>query len=206
MWPGMAYYLTLFYPPSRTGKRIGQYFTAAQVSAAVVGLVSAGFQKLDGDRGLVGFQWMFLVYGVLTITVGFLLLWWLPDRPCAPGQTPPPRPRFLRWLPRSPPALTGADAAVHYTDLARAYHRPNWTWRDLLRVLADWRIWPLLVMYFGVVGVGIGTQLYSTVIIHATDPSLSGIQLSLLSAPIWIVSFPLPSLLLSPLILTPEGY
>jgi hypothetical protein len=42
---GMAYYLTLFYPPSRTRKRIGQYFTAAQVSAAVVGLVSAGFQK-----------------------------------------------------------------------------------------------------------------------------------------------------------------
>jgi hypothetical protein len=41
----MAYYLTLFYPPSRTRKRIGQYFTAAQVSAAVVGLVPAGFQK-----------------------------------------------------------------------------------------------------------------------------------------------------------------
>lgn len=31
MWPGMAYYLTLFYPPSRTGKRIGMYFTAALV-------------------------------------------------------------------------------------------------------------------------------------------------------------------------------
>ena len=26
LWPGMAYYLTLFYPPSRTGKRIGMYF------------------------------------------------------------------------------------------------------------------------------------------------------------------------------------
>ncbi|KAJ9643434.1 hypothetical protein H2199_004113 [Coniosporium tulheliwenetii] len=56
MWPGMSYYLTLFYPPSRTGKRIGQYFTAAQVSAAVGGLVSAGFQKMDGLGGLVGFQ------------------------------------------------------------------------------------------------------------------------------------------------------
>ena len=60
MWPGMAYYLTLFYPPSRTGKRIGQYFTAAQVSAAVVGLVSAGFQLMDGLGGLVGFQ--FVIY------------------------------------------------------------------------------------------------------------------------------------------------
>merc|ERR1711937_612161 len=50
MWPGMSYYLTLFYPPSRTGKRIGMYFTAAQVSAAVVGLVSGGFQIVPFRR------------------------------------------------------------------------------------------------------------------------------------------------------------
>src|ERR1700712_4832159 len=86
MWPGMSYYLTLFYPPSRTGKRIGQYFTAAQVSAAVVGLVSAGFQKMDGLGGLVGFQWMFLLWGLCAIILGVLLLWWLPDRPLPPGQ------------------------------------------------------------------------------------------------------------------------
>ena len=76
MWPGMSYYLTLFYPPSRTGKRIGRYFTASQMSAAVVGLVSAGFQKMDGVGGLVGFQWMFLIYGIVGFVVGISLLWW----------------------------------------------------------------------------------------------------------------------------------
>lgn len=187
MWPGMAYYLTLFYPPSRTGKRIGQYFTAAQVSAAVVGLVSAGFQKMDGLGGLVGFQWMFLLYGLVGILVGFSLLWWLPDRPLAPGQVPE-RTRWLDWLPKSPPALTGEDAVIHYHDLTRVYHRPRWTVKTLGAVMLDWRLWPLLLMYFGVVGVGIGVQNYSTVIIHAINPKLTGIQLSLLSAPIWIVS------------------
>lgn len=187
MWPGMAYYLTLFYPPSRTGKRIGQYFTAAQVSAAVVGLVSAGFQKMDGDGGLVGFQWMFLLYGLVTIVVGFLLIWWLPDRPTPPGEPLPERSKYLRWLPRSPPALKGRDAEIHYHDLRRVYHRPQWTLRDLLRVFMDWRLWPLLAMYFGVVGVGIGVQNYGTVIIKATNPKLTDIQLSLLFAPIWIV-------------------
>ncbi|KAG2418181.1 hypothetical protein HFD88_001282 [Aspergillus terreus] len=186
MWPGMAYYLTLFYPPSRTGKRIGQYYTAAQVSAAVVGLVSAGFQEMDGDQGLVGFQWMFLVYGIITIAVGIVLLWWLPDRPTAPGEEAPTK-KYLRWLPRSRPALTGRDAEIHYHDLKRVYHRPQWTLRDLLHVFMDWRLWPLLIMYFGVVGVGIGVQNYSTVIIKAINPSLSGIDLSLLSAPIWIM-------------------
>ena len=187
MWPGMAYYLTLFYPPSRTGKRIGQYFTAAQVSAAVVGLVSAGFQKMDGLGGLVGFQWMFLLYGLVAVIVGFGLLWWLPDRPLPPGQEFE-QSRWMRWLPQSPPALTGEDAMIHYYDLTRVYHRPRWTLKTLGLVFLDWRLWPLLLMYFGVVGVGIGVQNYATVIIQATNPELTSIQLSLLSAPIWIVS------------------
>lgn len=184
----MSYYLTLFYPPSRTGKRIGYYFTAAQLSAAVVGLVSAGFQEMDGLQGLVGFQWMFLLYGIVGVCCGISLLWWLPDRPIAPGQEDHRTSRFWpRWLPRSPPALSGEAARIHYEDLTRVYHSRAWGWKDLLYVLLDWRLWPLVVMYFGVVGVGIGVQNYGTVIIRGTNPKLSGIDLSLLFAPIWIV-------------------
>ena len=151
----MAYYLTLFYPPSRTGKRIGLYFTAAQVSATVVGLVSAGFQKMDGRGGLVGFQWMFLLYGLVAIVLSIALLWWLPDRPLSPGEKPI-RSGWHRWIPQSPPALTGEDAQTHYRDLTRVYRRRRWTLSDLWRVLIDWRPPPLVLMYFAVVGVGIG--------------------------------------------------
>lgn len=129
MWPGMAFYLTLFYPPSRTGKRIGMYFTSAQVSAAVVGLVSAGFQKMDGLGGLVGFQWMFLVYGLLAVVLGVTLLWWLPDRPRVPGTAPaPPAHAWLAWVPRTPDALTGEDAVVHYTTCAASTTRVPGAW------------------------------------------------------------------------------
>ena len=187
MWPGMAYYLTLFYPPSRTGKRIGMYFTASQVSAAVVGLVSAGFQEMDGLGGLVGFRWMFLIYGLCGVVLGVSLLWWLPDRPLAPGEVRA-RSWYSRWLPASPEALKGEDAVVHYHDLRRVYHARVWNLRDLWHVLIDWRLWPLVLMYFGVVGVGIGTQLYGNVIIASIDPGFTSIQVSLLFAPIWMVS------------------
>jgi MFS family permease len=187
MWPGMAYYLTLFYPPPRTGKRIGMYFTSAQVSASVVGLVSAGFQLMDGLGGLVGFQWMFLLYGLCAIILGVGLLWWVPDRPLAPGEEIK-RTGIMKWLSAPKPVLTGEDAQVHYEDLTRVYHPRMWGVRDLLRVLIDWRLWPLMLMYFGVVGVGIGTQLYGTVILAGIDSSFTGVQLSLLFALIWIVS------------------
>ncbi|KAJ4385102.1 hypothetical protein N0V85_008244 [Neurospora sp. IMI 360204] len=185
MWPGMSFYLTLFYPPSRTGKRIGYYFTASQLSAAVVGLVSAGFQKMDGLHGFTGFQWMFLVYGVLGIALGIALLFWLPDRPLAPGEQRV-RHKWLRWLPTSPEALTGEDALIHYQDLKRVYHSRPWNMKDLWYVLIDWRLWPLVLMYFGVVGVGIGTQLYGSVIIASINPNFSDITVSLLFAPIWL--------------------
>jgi hypothetical protein len=71
--------------------------------------------------------------------------------------------------------------------MKRVYHNTQWTWTDLLHVFMDWRLWPLLVMYFGVVGVGIGTQLYANLIIQAINPNLSGVVISLLTAPIWIV-------------------
>lgn len=189
MWPGMSYYLTLFYPPSRTAKRIGWYFTAAQVSAAVVGLVSAGFQLMDGARGLVGFQWMFLVYGVVGALWGILLLWWLPERPLPPGQERDKKTLglLLRYLPSPAEALKGEDLEIHYWDLRRVYHARPWTWGDFGGVLLDWRLWPLTLMYFGVVGVGIGTQLYGTVIISGINPRFTGVQLSLLFAPIWIM-------------------
>lgn len=186
MWPGMSYYLTLFYPPSRTGKRIGRYFTASQMSAAVVGLVSAGFQKMDGLGGLVGFRWMFLLYGMVGFMVGISLLWWLPDRPMPPGEVRV-RTGLLKYLRASKPALTGEDARIHYEDLTRVYHRNMWSLQDLWSVMTDWRIYPLVIMYFGVVGVGNGTQAYATVIIRGINPKLTGIQLSLLSAPIWIM-------------------
>ncbi|KAF4909981.1 Vitamin H transporter 1 [Colletotrichum viniferum] len=186
MWPGMSYYLTLFYPPSRTGKRIGMYFTAAQLSAAVVGLVSAGFQLMDGMGGLVGFRWMFLIYGLVAVVLGFSLLWWLPDRPLPPGQKRE-RSKWLKWIPPTPEALSGHDAIVHYSELRRVYHPRPWTVGDLFRVLIDWRLWPLTMMYFGVVGVGIGTQLYGSVIIRSIVPTASSIEVSLLFAPIWIM-------------------
>lgn len=189
MWPGMTYYLTLYYPPARIGKRIGYYFTAAQVSAAVVGLVSAVFQLMDGAGGLYGWQWMFLFYGIVGIIIGISLLWWLPDRPLPPGTLPSLRTKWYHHLsPHARPALTGFNAEVHYRDLEKVYHARPWNFRDLFAVLKDWRLWPLIIMYFGVVGVGIGIQNYGTVIILSIQPGSSGVKLSLLFAPIWIVS------------------
>ncbi|KAK9377251.1 major facilitator superfamily domain-containing protein [Lipomyces chichibuensis] len=183
LWPGMAYYLTLWYPPHRCAQRIGFYFTAAQISAAVVGLVSAGFQYMNMDKGLTGFEWMFLIYGLVTIVVGIALLWWLPDRPNI-GQGP--RVGLRRLIPEQRPVLDEEDFKLHFADMKATYAAHAWTLKDLVKVLLDIRLYPLVLMYFGVVGTGIGLQNFATVIIKSINPSWNSVDLSLLTAPIWI--------------------
>lgn len=185
VWPGMTYYLTLWYPTSRIAHRIGWYFTAAQLSAAVVGLVSAGFQKMNRSGGLRGYAWMFLIYGIITFIDGVITLWWLPDRP----SPIPEKSRWWSFVPTQKPLLSPTEAEQHKHDMkinntSTSYHR--WTFRDLLMVIIDWRVWPVVIMYFGVVGVGVGIQNYGSLIIAAINPKFTSIQLSLLFAPIWL--------------------
>ncbi len=189
LWPAMTYYLTLFYPPTRMATRIGWYFTAAQISAAVVGLVSAGFQEMNGLGGLKGWQWMFLVYGLVTSIDGLFTLFWLPRGPYTDEKGPLWRRIVFLQIPQKP-ILKGNAYQLHQEDLhehGAAMEHETWGIKDFLLVLIDVRLWAIILMYFGVVGVGVGLQNYGSIIISAINPSFTSIQLSLLFAPIWIV-------------------
>ncbi|KAL6454468.1 vht1 Vitamin H transporter 1 [Candida maltosa Xu316] len=187
-WPGLSYYVSLWYPNDRSTRRIGYYFTAAQISAAVAGLVSAGVQRIDGVKGYYGWQWMYLIYGVITIAVGISLLWWLPDRPFATKDDKPIskiHQLYRKYFTTSHP-LNEHDRELHRKDLEHRYKLLTWTWKDVVDVITDLRIWPLIIMYFGVVGTGFGLAVFGSTIIAAQNPSLTSIQVSLLYAPIWL--------------------
>lgn len=183
-WPGMSYYVSLWYPNERLTRRIGYYFTAAQILAAVAGLVSAGFQKMDGVHGYTGWQWMYLVYGVITIAVGLLLLWWLPDRPVS-ANGPQNKSKYFKIITPAYP-LHGEDKYLHSQDIELRYVLLRWDWKSVVQIITDLRIWPLIIMYFGVVGNGFGLAVFGSTIIATNNPNLLSIQVSLLYAPIWL--------------------
>ncbi|GMG40245.1 unnamed protein product [Ambrosiozyma monospora] len=192
-WPGMSYYISLWYPSERTAKRIGYYFTAAQLSASAAGLVAAGFQKMDMVRGYEGWKWLYIVYGSITIAVGISLVWWLPDRPAhlinvekyesTMDKLLPPN--ITKWF-KSPQPLNQQEREWHAADMHGRYKDLTWKWTDITNILTDIRTWPLIMMYFGVVGTGFGLAVFATSLIKANNPHLTGIDVSLLYAPIWL--------------------
>lgn len=190
-WPGMTLYLSYFYPTEMHTKRIGYYFTAAQISTAVAGLINAGFQKMDGLHGYYGWQWMYIICGAITVFVGIVSLWWLPDKPRDPERQSEEKSGLYGSLstgydkvfPAGQP-LTQQEQEIHYHDVHHT--KLNWGWKDVVAILCDIRIWPLILMYFGAVGVGYGLAVFGTTIIKTNNPSLTSIQVSLLYAPIWL--------------------
>ncbi|MFP4890722.1 MFS transporter [Paraburkholderia sp. EG304] len=80
--PGMIFYLSRWYGPSRMARAIAMVFLAGPIGGIVGGPVSAAIMStLAGKAGLAGWQWMFLVEGLPCIVLGIATFLYLPDRP-----------------------------------------------------------------------------------------------------------------------------
>jgi MFS family permease len=77
-FPGVIFYLTLWYP-SRLRSTRTAWFVAAIAVAGVVGNPVSGWimDTLSGAMKLAGWQWLFLTEGIPSILVGFLVIFYL---------------------------------------------------------------------------------------------------------------------------------
>jgi D-galactonate transporter len=80
-FPGVIFYLTLWFPAGRRGRMTALFATAVAIST-VIGAPLSGLilHYLDGLRGWAGWQWLFLIEGVPSIVMGVAALFYLDDR------------------------------------------------------------------------------------------------------------------------------
>ncbi|OJD14639.1 hypothetical protein AJ78_05036 [Emergomyces pasteurianus Ep9510] len=82
--PGGIYTLSTWYTKPELAKRVAIFFFGMFGGNAISPLLGAGLLKLDGKRGISGWQWIFLIEGVFTIVVSILILLFLPGSPDNP--------------------------------------------------------------------------------------------------------------------------
>lgn len=80
-FPGVILYLTYWYPASRRGATMGLFYFGAPIAQIIGGPLSGWLLEFHGALGLLGWQWMFLVEGLLASLVGIFVLFYLPNRP-----------------------------------------------------------------------------------------------------------------------------
>lgn len=79
LFPCLTLYLSTFYQRTEQARRISYLFVAAALSGSFGGLLAYGLTNLHGSHGLAGWRWLFLVEGLISIVVGIMALFLLPD-------------------------------------------------------------------------------------------------------------------------------
>ncbi|KAL1929183.1 hypothetical protein VTP01DRAFT_2242 [Rhizomucor pusillus] len=185
-WPGITYYTTLWYKPNEISSRIGVTYLAGPASGAFGGLISAGIQLIDTRGGLYGWQWLFLISGIISILFGIATLFYLPSKPETSK-------RFLteeqfllirqRLAPDQEPVADDQQSGQQSSKKRFAISRS-----DLVEVkaqLLDYKTWLFCVLYFTPVMAATSLGYFLPKIVQEIG-TYNSIQVSLMSIPPYV--------------------
>ncbi len=80
-FPGVLYYLSLWFPQEIRARSIGRFYIAFPLSNVLMGLIAGSLLSLNGRLGLRGWQWLFLVEALPAIVLSAVVWFVLPDGP-----------------------------------------------------------------------------------------------------------------------------
>ena len=120
-FPGVAYFMTCWFPGRYRGRMMG-FFFAASATASVIGApLSANLLRLDGALGLTGWQWVFVSEGLPAVILALFGYSLLRNHPAeAPWLTPTEQ----TWL-RGRLDTEMARKATHGMGVLRAILNPR---------------------------------------------------------------------------------
>ncbi|KAI8814248.1 major facilitator superfamily domain-containing protein [Cladochytrium replicatum] len=81
LFPGALFYLSFWYRKHEYARRMSWFYSAASGAGAFAALLATGISYMDGAGGLPGWRWVFILEGLPTIVIGFLVWFFLPDFP-----------------------------------------------------------------------------------------------------------------------------
>ncbi|CAG8794587.1 29256_t:CDS:10 [Gigaspora margarita] len=79
LFPGVVFYLTKWYKKSERTYRISLFFSGATIAGAFNGLFAYAITNLNGKFNLHGWQWLFILDGVITVIIAFFSYFLISD-------------------------------------------------------------------------------------------------------------------------------
>lgn len=81
IYPGLSYLISTWYTRKEQQLRFAFLQTGEVIILATGSIVNWGLNHLDHHHGLRGWQWMFLVQGIITTSLGLVTYLWMVDFP-----------------------------------------------------------------------------------------------------------------------------
>ncbi|HEY0181857.1 MAG TPA: MFS transporter, partial [Rhodopila sp.] len=95
-FPGVAYFMTCWFPARYRGRMMGIFFAAGAVSGVIGAPISANLLQLDGWFGIQGWQWVFLLEGAPGLILALFGYALLRNRPADAGWLSPDERAWLQ--------------------------------------------------------------------------------------------------------------
>jgi MFS transporter, ACS family, tartrate transporter len=154
-YPGVIVYLTHWFPRRDRTKALAWFFIGTPIAQIVAPRASAWLLGIGADGsapilGLVGWQWVFIIWGLPAVIVGIMILFYLTDWP-----------HQAKWL-------TDDERAALEEVLAREKREQNQTSKHMtvMQALANPSVLALAAAYFFVVTGSYGVEFYMASIVQ----------------------------------------
>ncbi|KAI9056478.1 MFS general substrate transporter [Trametes sanguinea] len=152
LFPGVVYYLTLWYPRHMIQYRVGLFFGGATLAGAFSGLLAFGISFMSGTAGMLGWSWIFIIEGLATVAVGVLAFFLLVD------------------FPHTAKFLTPEERAyiVHRKkyDNSSVGEEEHFEIRHIWEAVLDWQVWVHILTYMSIITPLYGISLFLPSIIN----------------------------------------
>lgn len=168
-FPGVIYYLTHWFPQRARARAVGVFYFGAPLAFIFGSPLSGSLLELHGALGLAGWQWLFLVEGVLASAVGVWAFWYLDNRP-----------DDAQWL--DPQERASLRAALEDDARAASAHGPH----RILAALVDRRVLLLSAIYLLIQMSVYGVIFYLPQQVAALLGTTVGLRVGLVAALPWL--------------------
>lgn len=81
LFPGVTWYITLWYRRHECGLRMAVFFSAATLAGAFGGLLARAISQMKGAGGKPGWAWIFILEGLVTVVVAGFAKFLINDSP-----------------------------------------------------------------------------------------------------------------------------
>ncbi len=155
-FPGIIFFLTLWFPSSHRARIVGYFMAAVPLSSALGSPVSASLLGLNGVAGFAGWQWLFIAEAAPSLVLAVVTFFYLTDRPADAA-----------WLDDEQRSWLSARLAAE--DKVRERVSPA----SVLKSLYDGRVLALSLVYFGVVACLYGVGFWLPTIVKGFGVSIA---------------------------------
>ena len=147
-FPGIIFYLTIWFPALYRARMIGMFMAAIPLSTVVGGPISAMLLYVHGF-GLANWQWLYLIEAIPALLLSFVVLAYLTDRP-----------KDAKWLSTEERAWL---VERHATE-TRIREKANRF--SALQAITNTRVVLLAFIYFGINAAVYGLSFFMPQIVH----------------------------------------